>query len=112
MALHSLGKVTVPSPGTAVQCTVNQASPSTRLACHAVMIQALPANTGKIYVGLVGLNKGTLAQCIAILAVPTVNTIPAYSATLSYAPGGLNVVDFYIDSDQANDGVLVAFVAG
>lgn len=112
MAIHSLGKVTVGTPGTPVQVTINQAVPNARLACNALMIQALPSNVGKVYVGLVGLNKSTLAQAIAVLATPTLNTIPAYSATALNAPGGLNMVDFYVDADNVNDGVLVAYVAG
>lgn len=112
MALHSLGRITVPTPGTAVQCTINQSSPQARIPCHAIMLQALPGNIGKVYIGLVGLNRNTGAQQLAYLAIPTSNTIPAYSATISYAPGGLNIADFYIDADIANDGVLVTLAAG
>jgi hypothetical protein len=112
MALHSLGKIAVGSPGTPVQITVNQSTPSSRIGCQAIMVQTLPTNTGKIYVGLAGMNKTTLAQVLAILAVPTVNTIPAYSATLSYAPGGLNAADLYIDADNGGEGALAVIVSG
>lgn len=112
MALHSLGKILISSPGLPVQATVNQSSPNARIACYAIMFQALPNNIGNIYIGLLNMNKTTLAQCVAILSVPTVNSTSAYSVTITYAPGGLNAADFYIDSDQVNDGVLVSMVSG
>lgn len=112
MAMHSLGKVAVVSPGTPVQATINNSSPSARVAAYSIMFQALPGNSGKVYVGLSGLNKSTLTQCVAIIAVPTTNSIPAFTVTLTYAPGGLNVTDFYVDADNAQDGALISFVAG
>lgn len=112
MAMHSLGKVTVVTPGTPVQATVNQSSPNTRIPAYSIMFQALPGNVGSVYVGLIGLNKSTLAQVVAIIAVPTTNSSPAFTVTITYAPGGLNVADFYIDANNAQDGVLVSLVAG
>lgn len=112
MAVHSLGKVTVSSPGSPVQATVNQASPNTRIPCYALMFQALPTNSGKVYVGLASMNKSTLAQCLAVLPIPGTTSAAAYSIAAPNVPGAFNMADFFIDADSAQDGVLVTYVAG
>lgn len=112
MSLHALGKVTVVTAGTPVEVTINQTTPSARYAAHSFMVEALPANTGKIYVGFVGLNKGTLANVLAIIPVPTVNLIPSFSSTIAYAPGGFNLADIYIDADVNGEGALVSAIRG
>jgi hypothetical protein len=110
--LNSLGKVTVPAPGTIVRATVNQPDPTKRVACHAFMVQALKANTGRVYIGIQTLSVATSVGLLAVLAIPTNNTIPAFSATISYAPSPLNLADVWIDADVPNEGVLISFVVG
>lgn len=112
MALHSLGQVTVPTPGTPVQATINQGSPQTRIPCFAMMFQALPSNVGTVYIGLLGLNRSTFAQVLAILVAPTVTSTPSYSAAAPNVPGAFNLADIYIDAESAQDGVLVTYIAG
>lgn len=105
MPISSIGKVTVSTAGTPVQVT------STITDCQAISIQALAANTGKIYVGLKNMNKTTLVGVVAVLAVPTTNIIPSFNA---YQPqiAGLNADAFYVDADVSSEGVLVAFLIG
>lgn len=116
--LQVLGPVRVAIPGTPVSVTATVATVDAggivnnpaRFTCHAVLFQALPANTGKVYVGLAGLNKTTLAGVAAVLAVPTANAIPAFSVSLTLAPAGVDLSDLYLDADVATEGALVSIL--
>ena len=77
---------------------------------HAFVVSALSTNTGKVYIGTVGLNKTTLANTLVVLAIPTVNLIPTFSCSLTAAANALSLSDLYIDADNANDGVLISAV--
>lgn len=105
--IQALGKVTVTTPGTPVALTINQTRPVARLAVHALLVQALSTNIGKLYLGTAALNKSTLAGVYAVLAIPTVNLIPTFSAALTLAPAGIQIQDMYLDADTAGEGVLV-----
>ena len=102
-----LGVVTVVTPGTKVSLGVNLASTASPR-CEAILVQALSnashTNTGRVYVYDRNNNR------IATLAVPTANSIPSASATIPTAPGGLNVLDYSIDADNASDGVDASYI--
>ena len=103
----SLGLI-VPTPGTPLRVTNNQAAPADRYAVHGLLIQARPTNIGRIYVGLVGMNKAALAGLLGLLAVPTSNVLPSFSIALTLAPNAINAADIYVDSDNVADGVIVS----
>lgn len=113
MSLHSLGAVTA-SSGTPTRITSNQADPSARIATHSLLIEALPTNTGKVWIGLSTMDKASSTKpgILAVLAIPTANVIPGFSATISYAPGGFNAADYYIDPDVNGDGVVISYIRG
>lgn len=108
--LKSLGKVTIASAGTPERITKDQSTPATNISSHAVLIEALSANTGKIYIGTSTLNKTTLAGVLAVLAVPTTNIIPVFSLGVSIAPNGINLADIYFDCDTTSEGVTVGYI--
>ncbi len=119
MAWISLGKVTVPTPGTPVQVTANLPTtpPATgvnltrnQASCLSILIQADPANTGKIYIGTVGFNKTTGVGRLAVLGKPTDNFIPSASATIPNAPSALTAADYGLDAEIANDGATVSIL--
>jgi hypothetical protein len=105
--IQALGKVTVPAAGTPVRSTANLTDPTRRYAVHGVLIQALTGNTGKVYIGTTGLNKSTLANVFAVLAIPTTNQLPTFSAALTLAPNAITLDDLYLDADINGEGVLV-----
>lgn len=109
MPILDIGKFTV-TPGTPVRLTSTQADPALKFSCHAVIVQTLWDNTGKIYVGSSRLNKATRAGIHATLAVPTANSIPSFTAALVAAPNGLNLADFYVDGDNSGEGVTVSIL--
>src|SRR6185369_15881341 len=108
--LRPFAKVTVPVSGVPVRATVNEADPTARVSCHGFMFQALPGNTGKIYIGSNQMSKATLQNLVSILAVPTANSIPTFSAALTLAPNAVHLHDLYIDADNANDGVIISML--
>lgn len=110
MAASSLGLVRVTSPGTPVRLTVNQAAPSSNLACNSIMIQTLSSNVGKVYIGGSAMIKSSLNGVYAMLPIPTANSLPAFSIGNPTAQAAFNAADIFIDADNANDGVLASIV--
>jgi hypothetical protein len=106
--LMPIAKITVPVPGTPVRTTSTQAQPGEKFSCHGVLIQAMPHNTGRIYIGRSTMNKTALTDLFAVLAIPTDNTIPSFTASLTHAPNSVNLSDLYIDADVASEGALVS----
>lgn len=108
--IGALGPLTVPTPGTPV--SVSTLLPANKhQPCHGILFQALPTNTGKVYVGNRTLDSSTLVGCYAILAIPTTNQLPTFSAALTIAPNGLDAAQtFFVDADNADDGVLVTIL--
>ena len=108
MANVSLGKVIVPSAGTPVQVTINEADPTAPLLAHAVLIQPLPTNTGRIYVGNISTFVKSGAGQIAWLPAPGTNVAPSFSETVSYAQNSVDLTELYVDVDNTNEGVIVS----
>lgn len=106
----ALGAITVPTPGTPVQATNGLPNPSAYKLCHGIMIEALPTNVGKLYVGLFGMVKGTYVGVLAVLPAPTTNSYPSWSASIGYAPNAIEVTQVYLDADSANDGAIISLV--
>lgn len=96
-AFQSLGKVSVSAAGTPVQLT------STVTEVNSLIVQALPANSGYVYVGLEDLDNSTLDGVLFILEGGQVWS----SGSL-----GLNDIDpskLYIDCESGNtDSVIVS----
>jgi hypothetical protein len=110
--IDSLGKVTVAAAGTPVRITNNEVDPVKSVRAHSFLIQVLPTNTGKIYIGKASMNKVTLAGVFVVLGLPSSVAIPSFSATLSYAPAAFELIKIFIDADVDDDGALVTFVQG
>lgn len=116
--LTPLGPVRVSVPGTPVRATSAipdtlpnlYGEPGSNFTCHAALFQALPTNTGLVYIGAATMNKTTLAGVLAVLAVPTANSIPSFSVALTLAPAGIDLSDVYIDAANATEGVLVSIL--
>ncbi len=77
---------------------------------HALVIEALSGNTGKIYIGLVGMDKSSLKGVLMVLPVPTANLIPSFSISLTAAANALSVTDLWFDADTNGEGVIISGV--
>lgn len=106
--LHALGQTLVAVAGTPKQlqvpATINPPS------VHAFIIEALPSNLGKIYIGLAGLNKATMVGVLCILPVPSINLLPTFSMAVSAGANPLNLRDLWFDADTSGEGVIVSAV--
>lgn len=120
--LRALGAKTVASAGTPVAVLTDTVGLDAYrqgllpTIASSVFAQALPGNTGYVYIGLKGMNKTTKAGVLAIIAVPT-GTDPACTALPAVniaSPGGapnmVNPNDLYIDADQNDDGALISII--
>jgi hypothetical protein len=108
--VESLGKL-ITTPGTLVRLTANRPvllGLPQGYSVHAVLVQALPANTGKVYIGTSALNRAALTGVIGVLAIPTVNSIPSMSIALTAVAAGVGIDDLYIDVDVGSEGVIVS----
>jgi len=112
-----LGPISVVTPGTLIRATATlppsvdglNLNPA-RFTCHAALFQAKPGNLGKVYIGTAGMVRATLAGVSAVLAIPTVNSIPSYSISLTLAPAGIDLSELFIDADTAGEGVLLTIL--
>lgn len=108
--IRAYAKILVAAPGVPVRVTVNESTPSASQGCHGVLIQALPSNLGKVYIGNSEMNKSAFTGLFAFLPIPTTNFIPSFSAALTLSPGGIQLRDLFIDADLANEGVIVTIL--
>ena len=109
MAMGSIGPVRVPTPGTPVSITTLLPH-GKQIPLHGIMLQVLPGNTGNIYIGGPDMNKAALTGVYGILAQATANFLPVFSAGNEFAPNGLSSIEFWVDADVANDGVLGSYM--
>lgn len=111
------GLIPVPTPGTPIRATANILQDAngvkydpTKVSVHAALFQAWHLNVGKIYIGLAGMNTGSGAGVSAVLAIPTDNSIPAYSISLTLSPAGVDLSKLWIDAASGGDGVLLTLL--
>lgn len=109
-ALRSLGRITIVTAGTPVQVTFNETVPSDRFLAHSFMVQQVAGNTGRILIGSSAMVAATLANVYAVLPVPTVNILPAYTVTIQQAISGFNMADFFVDATVSGEFALVSVV--
>jgi hypothetical protein len=111
MMLHtprSLGKIEVATPGTPVPITTD-----TTLRATIIRFSVFIGGTGKVYLGVQGMNKATGAGVIKEFWPTTVSGAIADELILE-APamgsyGFFRLSDFYVDADIANEGLLVSY---
>lgn len=106
--VRSLGKITT-NAGSLVRFTANETTPADRYQCHAFLVEVLPTNTGKVYLfdSSTG-SRTTLVGCIAVLAPPTTNIFPTFTAGFSGFANPIDASLYYIDVDVNGEGVLVS----
>lgn len=114
-----VGKITVPAGGPvalADQAVVRQALNGSNRAgfqtCHAVLFEALPDNTGKVFFGAAGFSKSTLAGCGYILPPPSATFYPSWGITQESAMNAVDLGAIYLDVETADEGVLVTLQVG
>jgi|SRR5581483_10941940 len=109
MIAYFIGKVSVTSPGTPVQVTSDLS-----IRCAKILFAVDTANTGKTYLGGAGMSKTTRAGVGRAFTQPPASG-PQDGLLISERPGegnSLRPADYWIDADNANDGLLVTYWIG
>jgi hypothetical protein len=105
MTINCSGPISVATPGTPVPLTND---PTIR-ACR-VFFQVIPGLTGKTYVGVPTMTKGTLAGVARILWP---NSSGGFSETFEVksqdGENSIRLADYAIDADVAGEGLLVSY---
>ena len=112
MALRSLGRITVVTAGTPVRATFNETVEDIRFPVHAMLFQRDDSTeTGFVYIGTsADMDPATGAGILAVLAVPTVNILPSFSATITLAAAGLDLRNYFVDADNNGEGCIVSAI--
>jgi hypothetical protein len=105
MILNCLGRFNVTTPGTPVPLTIDP----TITACK-VFFQVIPGLTGKTYVGVPSMAKGTLAGVARVLWP---NSAGGFSETFEVesqdGENSIRIAEYAIDADVAGEGLLVTY---
>ena len=118
--LVAIGKLSVPDSTTPVSIYSRLSSAQLRKIAaaaglapvHGVQLQTYFTNTGKIWIGDADMNKGTGAGIGHILAPPSTNFYPSWSAALTIGANGLSLSDIYLSVDSVSDTVLLYVLGG
>ncbi|MBV6418292.1 MAG: hypothetical protein LC130_13885 [Bryobacterales bacterium] len=100
---RSLGKVAVAVPGSPVRVTVDENLRAVRM-----RFAPLIGETGRMFLGVAGMNKGTGAGVIKEFWPTGVGGGVADELVLE-AAHGLRPADYWIDANVAGEGLLVAY---
>ena len=106
MQARSFGKISVPTPGTPVRVTTDTALRAARMR-FAVMI----GETGRVFLGVAGMNKATGAGVIKEFW-PTGAGGGVADEFIIETPDGQHftaAADYYVDANVAGEGLLVAY---
>ena len=99
----SLGAITVlgnASPNL-VRATQNLPNPVQPYPANAILFQQRKGNLGWLYI--YDDAAGTDAHLLASLAPPSANTCPSATASVQYAPAGLNPLYYFIGGDNPGE---------
>lgn len=110
--IRPVGKITVPVAGTirSVYDLAQPLDPDTFKfkAFQAVLLQALPTNTGKVYIGNASMVKATYVGVSGVLVIPSSSNIPSWGASHPLSPAGVDLTALYLDVDVSGEGVLLS----
>ena len=105
MTLKCLGRFNVATPGTPVPLTTDPTITASK-----VFFQVIPGLTGKTYVGVTSMAKGTLAGVARILWP---NSSGGFSETFEIesqdGEDSIRLKDYAVDADVAGEGLLVTY---
>jgi hypothetical protein len=105
MQINTMGRVSVPTPGTPVPLVS-----STTVVASKLFFQVIPGLTGKTYAGVATMNKTTLAGVARILWP---NASGGFSETFYIeaqdGENSIRLADYAVDADVAGEGLLVTY---
>ena len=105
------GKVLVPTPGVPVDLFVNQPQlRNNHVRVTTLMFQADPNNSGTVYLGVKGMNRGTRINTFAVIVKPQTTWQPLCQISAASNVDLFDLDDFRVDADSAGDALIVSAV--
>lgn len=107
MSWIPLAVITVATAGVPVQATTS------RIPAHAILIEALWSNGGRMYIGNSALVVSTKTGLLSVLPAPSdpvKGPFPAVSAGIPSAPNGLRLDEIWIDAQTSGDSVIISYL--
>src|SRR5947209_5764100 len=105
MTINCKGRINVSAPGTPVPLTSDLSVRASK-----VFFQVIPGLTGKTYIGMPSMTKGSLAGVARVLWP---NTTGGFSETFSIeaqdGENSIRLADYAVDADVAGEGLLVTY---
>lgn len=106
MTLASLGKITVPTPGTPVRISANS------IICNKIILHPLPANLGvSVSVGSSNVNAATYVGAVVTFIKPGATGVLDFRF-IEFEEGSgdpLDLSTLWVDATTAGDGVIVSY---
>jgi hypothetical protein len=107
MNFYPQGARVVATPGVLVTLAVTQASPIA--GASKLMVQPLPANVGKVYIGVAGMVRATFVGVITYIP-QTAMWPPLFIESQDGEGNPIDEPQFRLDADNAGDGVIYTWV--
>lgn len=113
---QTIGKITVPVAGTPIQlsaqATFQEALTELGLSTvfvkvHAIHFQALPTNSGNVYLGKSALVKASYTRVGYTFLTPTDTYLPAFGITDDATAAGVDCSAIWLDADVSGNGLSV-----
>ncbi len=106
MQARSFGRIAVPTPGTPVRLTAD-----TNLRVARLRFAVVIGETGRVFVGVAGMNKATGVGVIKEFWLTGAGGGIADDFSIETPDGQHFVVsaDYYVDANTANEGLIVAY---
>lgn len=100
----TLGKIAVGTPGTPVRLTTN-----TALRADSILFSPIQANTGRVLIGAVGMDKTALTGVIAEFSESATKFQGPLLLQDQTSQTSMQLSDYYVDADVANEGIIVTY---
>ena|SRR5580658_651531 len=105
MTINCMGRVSVPTPGTPVPLSTNEAVTASKL-----FFQAIPGLTGKTYAGVPTMTKATSAGVARILSPnPAGGFSENFYIESQDGENSIHLANYAVDADVAGEGLLVTY---
>jgi hypothetical protein len=103
---RSFGKIAVSTPGTPVRVTSD-----TSIRAHRIRFAAVIGETGRVFLGVQGMNKATGAGVVKEFWPTGAGGGVADELVIESAAGELRPSDYYVDANSAGEGLIAAYWA-
>lgn len=101
---RSIGKITVPTPGTPVRVTSDNT-----IRAHRIRFAVAIGETGRVFLGVAGMTKASGAGVVKEFWPTGAGGGVADELLLESAVGDLRPSDYYVDANTAGEGLIVAY---